>query len=100
MNRHDIYNCNRWNNNNLWKFKIHAFTGPGTFQQFTSASTPANNLVDYLVIGGGGGGGQEHAVEVVELVDTENQNQQLVIQQVGRQVQKPQQFQFQFKLIQ
>ena len=42
-------------------FKIHTFTGPGTFCVSQAASAPTNNLVDYLVIaGGGGGGGQEH----------------------------------------
>ena len=25
------FKCKRWNNNNLWCFKIHTFTGPGTF---------------------------------------------------------------------
>mgnify|MGYP003135776323 CR=1 FL=1 len=42
-------------------FKVHTFTGPGTFCVSQTASSPDNNLVDYLVIaGGGGGGGQEH----------------------------------------
>ena len=38
-------------------FKIHTFTGPGTFT-VTSAGTPAGaTTVDYLVVAGGGGGG-------------------------------------------
>jgi hypothetical protein len=38
-------------------FKIHTFTGPGTFT-VTSAGNPAGSAsVDYLVIAGGGGGG-------------------------------------------
>ena len=38
-------------------FKIHTFTGPGTFTVNCISSTPANNIVSYLVVGGGGGGG-------------------------------------------
>jgi hypothetical protein len=38
-------------------YKIHTFTGPGTFT-VTSAGTPVgSDTVDYLVIAGGGGGG-------------------------------------------
>jgi len=38
-------------------YKIHAFTGPGTFT-VTNAGNPAgSNKVDYLVVAGGGGGG-------------------------------------------
>ena len=36
-------------------FKIHTFTGPGTFQ-ITNAGSSPNNVVDYLVVAGGGGG--------------------------------------------
>tara|TARA_R100001126_G_scaffold86509_1_gene55148 strand:+ start:251 stop:1657 length:1407 start_codon:yes stop_codon:yes gene_type:complete len=36
-------------------FKIHTFTGPGTFQ-ITNAGASPNNVVDYLVVAGGGGG--------------------------------------------
>ena len=36
-------------------FKIHTFTGPGTFCVSQLASNPANNVVDYLVVAGGGG---------------------------------------------
>ena len=38
-------------------FKIHTFTGPGTFTVNCLATSPANNVVDYLVIAGGGAGG-------------------------------------------
>jgi hypothetical protein len=38
-------------------FKIHTFTGPGTFQVTQLANTPACNQIDYLVVAGGGGGG-------------------------------------------
>jgi hypothetical protein len=38
-------------------YKIHTFTGPGTFT-VTGAGTPVgSNTVDYLVVAGGGGGG-------------------------------------------
>ena len=37
-------------------YKIHTFTGPGTFTVSSLSPTPANNVVDYLVIAGGGGG--------------------------------------------
>jgi len=38
-------------------YKIHTFTGPGTFT-VTSAGSPAgSDTVDYLVVAGGGGGG-------------------------------------------
>ena len=41
-------------------FKIHTFTGPGTFT-VTAAGTPTgSNTVDYLVVAGGGSGGQNH----------------------------------------
>ena len=38
-------------------FKIHTFTGPGTFTVCKVACTGANNIVDYLVVAGGAGGG-------------------------------------------
>jgi hypothetical protein len=38
-------------------YKIHTFTGPGTFTVTNIATDPANNVVDYLVVAGGGGGG-------------------------------------------
>ncbi len=37
-------------------FRIHTFTGDGTFK-INTAPTPANNNVSYLVVGGGGGSG-------------------------------------------
>ena len=37
-------------------YKIHTFTGPGTFSVSQASSNPANNIVDYLVVGGGGAG--------------------------------------------
>jgi hypothetical protein len=37
-------------------YKIHTFTADGCFS-VSSAPTPANNNVDYLVVAGGGGGG-------------------------------------------
>ena len=36
-------------------FKIHTFTGPGTFQVTQLSGTPACNAMDYLVVAGGGG---------------------------------------------
>jgi hypothetical protein len=35
-------------------YKIHTFTGPGTFTVSSLACSPANNSVDYLVVAGGG----------------------------------------------
>jgi hypothetical protein len=41
-------------------YKIHTFTGPGTFT-VTSAGSPAGSTtVDYLVVAGGGAGGGQH----------------------------------------
>ena len=40
-------------------FKLHVFTGPGTFTVSSLASTPSRNDVDYLVVGGGGGAGAQ-----------------------------------------
>jgi hypothetical protein len=37
-------------------FKIHTFTGPGTFCVSSTSSIAANNNVSYLVVAGGGGG--------------------------------------------
>jgi hypothetical protein len=36
-------------------YKIHSFTGPGTFTVTSTANNPTNNAVDYLVVAGGGG---------------------------------------------
>ena len=38
-------------------FKIHTFTGPGTFTVCSVGNSSGSNTVDYLVIAGGGGGG-------------------------------------------
>ena len=38
-------------------FKVHTFTGPGTFTVTCAGNSGGSNTVDYLVIGGGGGGG-------------------------------------------
>jgi hypothetical protein len=38
-------------------YKIHTFTGPGTFAVSAISSCAAKNVVDYLVVAGGGGGG-------------------------------------------
>ena len=38
-------------------FKIHTFTGPGTFSVTCAGNGAGSNTVDYLVIAGGGGGG-------------------------------------------
>ena len=44
-------------------FKIHTFTGPGTFTTTTVAPGPSGNpnVADYLVVGGGGAGGKSTA---------------------------------------
>jgi hypothetical protein len=42
-------------------FKIHTFTGPGTFTVSNAGNSLGSNYVDYLVLAGGGGGGQEVA---------------------------------------
>ena len=39
-------------------YKIHTFTGPGTFCVSALSNVPTNNVGDYLVIAGGGGGGE------------------------------------------
>jgi hypothetical protein len=38
-------------------YKIHTFTGPGTFTVCSTSPSAPNNIVDYLVVAGGGGGG-------------------------------------------
>ena len=38
-------------------YKIHTFTGPGTFCVSAISATPANNEVSYIVVGAGGGAG-------------------------------------------
>jgi len=42
-------------------FKIHTFTGPGTFTVSKIACVAANNTVGYQVVAGGGGGGAKFA---------------------------------------
>jgi hypothetical protein len=38
-------------------FKIHTFTGPGTFCVSCAGNAAGSTLVDYLIVGGGGAGG-------------------------------------------
>ena len=38
-------------------YKIHTFTGPGTFEVTDDASSAPNNAVDFLIVAGGGGSG-------------------------------------------
>ncbi len=38
-------------------FKIHTFTGPGTFTVTCEGNSSGSDTVDYLVVAGGGGGG-------------------------------------------
>ena len=38
-------------------FKIHTFTGPGTFTVSASGAPTGSNEIEYLVVAGGGGGG-------------------------------------------
>ena len=38
-------------------FKVHTFTGPGTFQVTCGGNAAGSNTVDYLVVAGGGSGG-------------------------------------------
>ena len=40
-------------------YKIHSFTGPGTFTITNSGNSVGNNKIDYMVVAGGGGGGGE-----------------------------------------
>jgi len=42
-------------------FKIHTFTGPGTFTVTCAGSAGGSNTVDYLVVAGGGGGANQHS---------------------------------------
>ena len=39
-------------------FKVHTFTGPGTFCVSAVGNSAGSNTVDYLVVAGGGGGGR------------------------------------------
>jgi len=38
-------------------YKVHTFTGPGTFTVSSAGNSLGSNTVDYLVVSGGGGGG-------------------------------------------
>ena len=38
-------------------YKIHTFTGPGTFTVSNASTTAANNIVSYMVVAGGASGG-------------------------------------------
>jgi len=40
-------------------FKIHTFTGPGTFEITAAGNAAGNNEVEYIVVAGGGGGGRD-----------------------------------------
>ena len=39
-------------------YKVHTFTGPGTFTVTNAGSPTGSNSVDYVVVGGGGSGGK------------------------------------------
>ncbi len=41
-------------------YKIHSFTGPGTFTVCSISSITNNNIVSYVVVAGGGGGGGQN----------------------------------------
>ena len=41
-------------------YKIHTFTGPGTFTVCSVGAVAANNVVSYFVLAGGGAGGGNH----------------------------------------
>ena len=42
-------------------YKIHTFTGPGTFTVTNEGTPSGSNTLDYLVIAGGGGGAQNYS---------------------------------------
>ena len=42
-------------------FKIHSFTGPGTFTVSCAGNTAGSSTVDYLVVAGGGSGGTRYS---------------------------------------
>ena len=46
---------------NCGDFKIHTFTGPGTFTVTKTACAAGNNVVNYLVVAGGGGSARDNA---------------------------------------
>ena len=41
-------------------FKVHTFTGPGTFAVSSAGNTLGSQTVSYMVVAGGGGGGSTH----------------------------------------
>ncbi len=41
-------------------FKVHTFTGPGTFAVSSVGNAAGSNTVSYMVVAGGGGGGSTH----------------------------------------
>ena len=41
-------------------FKIHTFTGPGTFTVSAAGSPGGSDVLEYLVVAGGGGGGRDN----------------------------------------
>ena len=45
-------------------FKIHTFTGPGTFCVSCAGNSGGNNQMEYLVVAGGGSGGSENGQSV------------------------------------
>ena len=45
-------------------FKIHTFTGPGTFCVSCAGNSGGNNQIEYLVVAGGGSGGTENGQSV------------------------------------
>jgi hypothetical protein len=42
-------------------YKVHTFTGPGTFTVTSAGNAQGSNKIDYMVIAGGGGGGHGQA---------------------------------------
>ena len=42
-------------------FKVHTFTGPGTFCVSSAGNAAGSNKVDYLIVAGGGGGATQHS---------------------------------------
>ena len=42
-------------------FKVHTFTGPGTFCVSSAGNAGGSNKVDYLIVAGGGGGATQHS---------------------------------------
>ena len=53
--------CNTLATSPCGDFKIATFKGPGNFTVNSLSCSPANNVVDYLVVGSGGGGADQRA---------------------------------------